>query len=118
MTKKEIFVNEISTLLREEVIDLSEDALAYFEAFKGNTKEKEKPLFTENGKLVFTYMRENKEVNNNLFKAKEIGEGLGITSRTASGAMRKLVTDGFVSKVGDSPAIYSLSEKADTVELD
>ena len=46
---------------------------------------------------------------NNLFKAKEIGEGLGISSRTASGAMRKLVTDGYIEKVGATPVVYSLT---------
>ena len=70
----------------------------------------------ENGKLVLKYMQDNKENYNNLFKAKEIGEGLGISSRTASGAMRKLVTDGYIEKIGESPVVYSLTESGTEVD--
>ena len=43
------------------------------------------------------------------FKAKSVGEGLEISSRTVSGGMRKLVTDGYVEKVGENPTVYSLT---------
>ena len=62
-------------------------------------------------------MQENKETYNNLFKAKEVGEGMNITSRTASGAMRKLVTDGYVEKMGENPVVYSLTDKGMTINL-
>ena len=62
-------------------------------------------------------MQENKETYNNLFKAKEVGEGMNITSRTASGAMRKLVTDGYVEKMGENPVVYSLTDKGMTIDL-
>ena len=54
-------------------------------------------------------MRDNKDQYNNVFKAKEIGEGLGISSRTASGSMRKLVSDGFIEKIGSEPVIYAVT---------
>ena len=52
------------------------------------------------------------------FKAKDIGEGLGISSRTASGAMRKLVTDGYVEKIGESPVVYALTSFGIEVNVD
>ena len=81
------------------------------------TGDSSKPKFTENGKLVLQYMKDNKDNYNNLFKAKEIGEGLGISSRTASGAMRKLVTDGYIEKIGESPVVYSLTVAGIEVDL-
>ena len=35
-----------------------------------------------------------------------------------SGAMRKLVSDGFVEKAGKDPIIYSLTEKGKEYEID
>jgi Mn-dependent DtxR family transcriptional regulator len=35
-----------------------------------------------------------------------------------SGAMRKLVTDGYVEKVGESPVIYMLTEKGKNITID
>lgn len=113
MNKKEAFISEIEN----SGIRLSEDAQTYFEVLKSNDN-KEKPAFTENGKLVLDFMQKNKDSFNNLFKAKEIGEGMGITSRTASGAMRKLVSDGYVERLGENPVIYGLTEKGTSAALD
>lgn len=124
MSKKETFIKIIQKeifdrpdIWSENYPDDFEDAKAYFEAFKGG-EAKEKPAFTENGKLVLDFMQKNKESFNNLFKAKEIGEGMGITSRTASGAMRKLVADGYVERLGENPVIYGLTEKGISAALD
>lgn len=114
MTKKEIFIKEIGELLKDH--ELSSDAMDYWNGLQvagDNSKVK----FTDNGKLVLQYMRDNKNNYNNLFKAKDIGEGLGISSRTASGAMRKLVTDGYVEKIGESPTVYSLTSSGIDVDL-
>ena len=122
MSKKECFINEI-----EEMIEnvrkttgenaLSEDAMTYFEALKG-AADKEKPAFTENGKIVLKFMQDNKDTYNNLFKAKEVGEGMGLTSRTVSGACRKLVTDGYVEKMGENHVVYSLTTKGIETNVD
>ena len=117
MSKKECFINEIVKLINDlhegtKVEDyLTGDALDYWNALVMGGGEKDKSQFTANGKLVLGFMQENKDTYNNLFKAKDIGEGLGISSRTASGAMRKLVGDGFVEKVGSDPIIYSLTQE-------
>ena len=114
MTKKEKFISEVSSIIQnqtgQKLEDIfSPDALDFWNGLQ-ITGDSNKPKFTENGKLVLQYMKDNKDNYNNLFKAKEIGEGLGISSRTASGAMRKLVTDGYVEKIGDTPVVYALTE--------
>ena len=62
-------------------------------------------------------MKENKDTYKNLFKAKDVGEGLGIASRTASGAMRKLVTDGYIEKVGADPVVYAITQSGIDVDV-
>lgn len=123
MSKKEAFINEVIAAingLEEKTPEnyFSEDALIYFNALKMSDDEKEKSTFTENGKLVLQYVKDHKNDYGNLFKAKDIGEGLGISSRTASGAMRKLVIDGFVEKMGSNPVVYSLTEKGEQVQIE
>ena len=41
-----------------------------------------------------------------------------IYSRTVSGAIRKLVTDGFVEKVSQDPVIYSITEQGKNIKID
>lgn len=112
MSKKREFVDYVEKLLNYvESMDapkMSENAQRYWEAFK-QYEEVEKPLFTENGKLILQYMKDN--LDTNLWKSKDIAEGLFISSRTVSGAIRKLVSDGFVDKVSQDPVIYTLTEK-------
>ena len=117
MSKKEQFIKLVEFLMEDSNFrDLDDDekqsmwgdALDFWNGLQ-MSEDNSKPKFTENGKLVLKYMQENREVFNNLFKAKEIGEGLGISSRTASGAMRKLVNDGFAEKIGENPVVYSLT---------
>ena len=122
MTKKEMFINEVSSIIQnqtgqkmEEI--LSSDALDFWNGLQ-MTEDKDKPAFTENGKLVLKYMQDNRDNYNNLFKAKDIGEGLTISSRTASGGLRKLVSDGYVEKIGESPVVYTLTQKGIDINLD
>ena len=124
MSKKEKFINEIGTLIEQALLcqempfeGLSSDALDFWNGLN-STEDSEKPAFTPNGKLVLDYIQKNKDTYNNLFKAKDIGEGLGISSRTASGAMRKLVTDGYIEKVGKDPVVYSLTQKGIEVNFE
>ena len=116
MTNKEMFIQEIEELIRAEQDIFSEGARAYFEQLKATT-EKEKPPFTENGAKVLIWMQENYESYNNILKAKEIGDGLFCSSRTVSGAMRKLIADGYVSKTEGTPTCYSLTDLGMTVEV-
>lgn len=124
MTKKEAFIKIVkieifdrADIYMENYPDIFSEAVDFFNGLSmenDNTKNK----FTPNGKLVLDYIQKNKDTYNNLFKAKDIGEGLGISSRTASGAMRKLVTDGWLEKVGQNPTVYSLTQKGIEVNLE
>jgi DNA-binding MarR family transcriptional regulator len=116
MSKKEVFVKEITEAVKNG-LQLSQDAADYLNGLMASG-DSGKPKFTENGKLVLKYMQANKKMYNNLFKAKEIGEGLGISSRTASGAMRKLVTDGYVEKIGADPVVYAITSLGDETNPD
>lgn len=122
MSKKEKFINEVIAAidkLEEKTPEkyFSEDALTYFNALKTGGDTKDKTAFTENGKLILQYIQQNKDIYNNLFKAKDIGEGLGISSRTASGAMRKLVNDGYVEKIGENPVVYTLTIEGEKIKF-
>ena len=121
-TKKETFIDEVKRAINKtgnNVEDwFSEDALDFWNGLTLAGGGSEKPLFTPNGKLILKYMQDNKENYNNIFKAKDIGEGLGISSRTASGGLRKLVTDAYVEKVGADPIVYALTDKGTTANLE
>jgi predicted transcriptional regulator len=51
-------------------------------------------------------------------EGRDIAEGLFINSRAVSGAMRKLVTDGYVEKIGQDPVVYSLTDNGKNIEID
>lgn len=114
MSKKTEFINYIEKIIENSNEEMNDEARAYWEALRDNKDETEKPLFTDNGKLVLQYLKDNTDISN--WKAKDIAEGLGISSRTVSGAMRKLVTDGFVEKLGKDPTIYSITNKGIEIE--
>lgn len=116
MTNKEIFIKEVEDTIRDCPDFFSMEALEYFNTLKATT-EKEKPPFTENGAKVLIWMQENHASYNNVLRAKEIGDGLFCSSRTVSGALRKLVIDGYVDKIAGTPTCYSLTEKGQTVEV-
>lgn len=107
---KQEFIEFLDALMRAapEVVEEkgSETIMAYIEAMKENTKKQES--LTENGARVLAFLQTADSLT---FKAKDIGEALGVASRTVSGALRKLVNDGFVDKMGENPVIYALTEK-------
>lgn len=115
MSKKTEFISYIEAKVGD-FRDASQEVLDYWNAFRA-VEDKEKPLFTDNGKMIIKYMQENSETMP-MAKAKDIGEGLFISSRAVSGALRKLVTDGYFEKIGTDPVVYSLTEKGKTVIVD
>lgn len=114
---KKAFIEFIDRLLEQNPNALDEEAMDFYVKFKA-ISETNKPLFTESGKAILRYMRENKENYSNMFQAKSLGEGMGTTSKKVSGAMRKLVTDGFLEKIGENPVTYSLTKLGESVSLD
>lgn len=119
MSKKQEFIRFV-----EEVMDaanvrednMPENVKLYWDAFRGVDESGEKPLFTDNGKLILDFLQKNQETP--MWKARDIAEGLFVSSRTVSGAIRKLVTDGFVEKVGQDPVIYSITEQGKNIKID
>ena len=112
MSKKQEFIEYVKESV--DWTDASENVKIYWEAFISK-EEKEKPMFTDNGKLILQFLRDNPDTTT--WKARDIAEGLFITSRTVSGAIRKLCTDGFVEKVSQDPVIYTITELGKTVEI-
>ena len=85
---------------------MTETVQAYIDALSSSVKEK--PPMTEGGKTVLLFMQ---EANQKTFKCKNVAEALGLASRSVSGALRKLVADGYCEKVSQDPVIYALTEK-------
>jgi DNA-binding MarR family transcriptional regulator len=112
MSKKNEFINYLETVIN--VDEMNEDAKSYWFAFK-TKEETEKAPFTDNGKLILQFLKEHQETAN--WKAKDIAEELFVSSRMVSGAIRKLVTEGYVEKLGETPVIYSITEKGKNVEI-
>lgn len=92
---------------------MTENVKAYIDAL--TDKQNEKPALTENGKIILRYLQ-NAPVQP--YKSKEIAEQLFVSSRTVSGGMRKLTTDGFVEKVGSEPVLYLITEKGKEFKID
>lgn len=114
MTNREKFIDEMTTILTAKGGDpseiLSEGALAYWNELVGGKASM--GGMTESGEKVLIWMLDNEKEHSNMFSAKTIGEGLFTSSRMVSGAMRKLVTDGYVEKTGQNPVSYSLTDTA------
>ena len=112
MSNKEKFIEEVDVMLNNGN-ELSEEAEKFFQSLKAEVPAS--PVMTERGMQIIQYMQGATE---STFTCKHISEGLGLASRSISGAMRKLVTDGFVEKAGKDTIIYSLTEKGKEFEID
>ena len=112
MSNKEKFIEEVEVMFKNGN-ELSEEAEKFFQSLKAEVAAA--PEMTERGVQIIQYMQGATE---SAFTCKHIAEGLGLASRSISGAMRKLVTDGFVEKAGKDPIIYSLTEKGKEYEID
>ena len=117
-TMKQEFINFLNALMAAapDVVEanMTEGVKTYLNALMEPVEEK--PILTDNGKLILGYLQNNP--NMPAVKARDIAEGLFISSRTVSGAIRKLVTDGFVEKIGQDPVIYSITEKGKNFVID
>ena len=116
MSKKSEFIEYVKLAIEACQQEMSEDARSYWDALCG-ASEDEKPLFTDNGKLIMKYLQGLPE-GTPMMKAKEIAEGMFISSRAVSGAMRKLVSDGFVDKVGQDPVMYALTDAGRNIKIE
>jgi predicted transcriptional regulator len=114
---KEEFLNFLNALM-EAAPDvasklMNDNIQSYIDMLSG--QKSEKPILTENGIKVLRHLQ---SMNVPMFKAKEVAESMGVTSRGVSGTLRKLVTDGFCEKVGQDPVVYALTNKGKTFDID
>lgn len=124
MNKKDCFIELVEEAFKHIDVEnfIGEDergkkGFEYWEEFKSG-KITSKGGITENGAKILTFMIENEDKFNNIFKAKEIGEGLFCSGRSVSGSMKKLVTDGYCEKVGSDPVCYGLTDYGRSYSVD
>lgn len=113
MTKKQSFIEELKGVL-ENYQWKNEEAKIYWETLSSN-EEIKKETFTDNGKMILGFLQQNQETI--LWKSRDIAEKLFVGSRTVAGSLRKLVSDGYVEKIGENPVIYSITEKGKNIDL-
>ena len=72
MSKKQEFIKYVKELQSHcdaySTIEMNDEARLYWEAFCGND-DVEKPMFTDNGKLILKYLQDN--VQETMWKAKK-----------------------------------------------
>ena len=108
MNKKEIFIQTIDDLIKDNPNAFSKEAMEYWEEFKAEPASKN---ITEKGILILKYMANNKDLYNNVFTSQLIGAGMQLTGRSVSGSMRKLVSEGYVNKLDAKPIAYQITEQ-------
>lgn len=109
------FVNALMEAAPDVVAErMTENVKLYLDALIGNTENK--PDLTENGKIILQHLQSNTDVVT--WKARDIAESIGISSRGVAGTLRKMVNDGFVEKLGENPAVYTLTEKGKNYNID
>lgn len=114
MSKKDKFIKFVEDLVQKTNCSMDEDVKEFFDVLKNNVNLKVE--MTDNGKMLLKFLQENTEKE--YYKSKDIADALGISGRTVSGSMRKLVTDGYVDKIGENPIIYAITEKGKNYKLD
>lgn len=119
MTAKEKFIETIETgfFNNVDMNDIDPDVISFWENFKKN-KKSEKNKVTSNGKIILEFLRNPTKESAEGWTSKAIAEELFLSSRTVSGSMRKLVTDGYVEKIGEDPMVYRITEEGKNVSLD
>lgn len=127
--KKEEFIKMVQSMIDyieneahepDEPIYYSIEAKEFFEEFK-KTKEviqSSKTELTENGKKILSYMQQEKDNCKNSFTAKGIAEGIFSSSRSVSGSMRKLITEGYVEKISNDPVAYKITDLGANKNID
>ena len=112
---KKVFLSEIQSLIDGGKIKLSEDAMKGYEEL-ATAKAFVPKEITDKGKVILKDMQEND--NGNGFKAKDIGDRLGISGRSVSGSIRSLIALGYVTKISTDPVIYALTDEGMNFNID
>ena len=108
MTMNE-FLQEIGQLTKY----FSPEALDFY----NDLKEKNQNTFTENGRKILICMQKNEE-QYKTFSSKQLGELLFMPPRSVSGAMKKLLNEGYCRKQATNPVTYELTSIGKETQLD
>ena len=118
MNKCENFLSYFDWLVAnyKEPVVIPDEVKEFYDILRSQQdKHIDKPLFTETGLQILEYLKAQ-DVKS--LKAKDIADGMEISSRKVSGSIRKLVTDGFVEKYGANPVVYTLTEKGKNFDIE
>ena len=114
---KQEFIDFLNALMEAapDVVEklMTDNVKTYIDAL--TDKKAEKPILTDSGKMVLKFLQ---DAEPGVYKAKDIADKLFVSSRNVSGAMRKLVTDQFVEKMGESPVLYSITQKGKEIIIE
>ena len=92
----------------------TDNAVLYMDALEKGDASIDKPLITEKGKTVLKYMKTLSVP----MKSTDIATNMGISSKSVTGTIKKLVSDGFVEKIGDKSALYIITTKGKELDID
>ena len=107
MTKCEIFLEYFDEVTKDK--EIPEEVKEFYNVLRASAADiTEKSSLTVSGKMILEYLQKEERLS---YKARDIAEALGVATRAINGGIRKLVTDGYVDKIGANPVIYVLSEK-------
>ncbi|MCM1324722.1 MAG: winged helix-turn-helix transcriptional regulator [Acetobacter sp.] len=109
------FLEFFDNLVQSSGVTVPDEVQEFYDMLKdsqGTTSDK--PVFTETGLVILKYMQ---QCDSKTMKAKDIAEGVLLSSRKVSGAMRKLVNDGYVEKFGTNPVNYSITNQGKEIDL-
>lgn len=108
LTSCEKFLDYVAVAM--ETNEMPDEAVSFYESIKTQYEvEKNKPPFTENGLLILEFLQNEPSKS---WTSKDMGEAMDLPARTISGAIRKLVTDGYVAKnENDKPVTYKITDK-------
>lgn len=101
------------------IVNVPKEVTEAMEAFKNKPSNADKPAVTETGAAILRVMRGEPTTS---YISAEIAESLEVSTAKVSGAMLKLVKDGFVDKEKETKdkkaiCIYTLTEKGKTFEI-
>lgn len=114
MIKKEEFLLFMQDLINDGTIT-DEGIIEYINEMATSKAFTPKEI-TDKGKVILKDMQDN--LGENKFKAKDIGDRLGVSGRSVSGSMRSLIALGYAEKVNADPVMYGLTDKGMNFEFD
>lgn len=111
MSNKINFIKVVTSALESSTIDnCTEEEIQNAKDYLSSLSKKSE--LTEKGLAILQAMKKLQDTKDNKFTATELGAELFLSSRSVSGSIRKLISDGLVYKdISASPVVYSMTTK-------